>query len=199
MTEQKVLSSENDIQFSCGTNDLNRHLLQTVPGWKSSRQFVEKFSQAARISGEKEFPLVRIPVVVHIVWNAPAQNLSQEQIDSQIAVLNEDFTATNADITNVPTVFKSLIGNPQIKFFLAKRDPTGAPTNGVTRTKTNTVSFPRRNNQINQDMKFAAKGGANAWPSDRYLNIWVCHMSDLLGFAQFPATLVPKTDRVVIQ
>ena len=46
-------------------------------------------------------------------------------------------------------------------------------------------------------VKFAASGGAEAWPADRYLNIWVCHLNDLLGYAQFPGG-PPQTDGVVI-
>jgi len=41
-------------------------------------------------------------------------------------------------------------------------------------------------------------GGLDAWPADRYLNIWVCPLSGgLLGYAQFPGGLA-VTDGVVI-
>ena len=47
-------------------------------------------------------------------------------------------------------------------------------------------------------MKKKAQGGADAWPSDRYLNVWVCNLADgLLGYAQFPGG-PPTTDGVVI-
>ena len=45
-------------------------------------------------------------------------------------------------------------------------------------------------------MKSAATGGADAWPSKKYLNLWVCTRRDLLlGYAQFPG-LPPATDGV---
>lgn len=49
-------------------------------------------------------------------------------------------------------------------------------------------------------MKFTAQGGIDAWPSDRYLNLWTCKqggLKPLLGFAQFPG-LSGATDGVVI-
>jgi len=47
-------------------------------------------------------------------------------------------------------------------------------------------------------MKSASSGGSNAWPTNQYLNIWVCNMSGgILGYAQFPGGAA-ATDGVVI-
>ena len=44
----------------------------------------------------------------------------------------------------------------------------------------------------------AATGGADPWPADRYLNLWVCNLAGgLLGYAQFPGGPA-RTDGVVI-
>jgi hypothetical protein len=37
------------------------------------------------------------------------------------------------------------------------------------------------------NMKYDATDGSDAWPTDKYLNIWTCNIDGLLGFAQFPA------------
>src|SRR5439155_1096778 len=67
------------------------------------------------------------------------------------------------------------------------------PTNGITRTATARTSF-----SDDDGVKSAATGGAAAWPSDRYLNIWVCPLGGgLLGYAQFPGGPA-ATDGVVI-
>ncbi|MET3351538.1 UNVERIFIED_ORG: hypothetical protein ABID57_003248 [Arthrobacter sp. UYEF1] len=53
------------------------------------------------------------------------------------------------------------------------------------------------------DVKSSATGGADPWPSDVYLNVWVCNdLRDgigrvILGYAQFPGG-PPTTDGVVI-
>jgi hypothetical protein len=77
-------------------------------------------------------------------------------------------------------------------FKLADRDPDGAATSGITRTSTSVAAFGD-----DDAVKSAASGGADAWPADRYLNMWVCHLQDLLGYAQFPGGPV-HTDGVVI-
>jgi hypothetical protein len=134
-----------------------------------------------------------IPVVVHVIYNTATENVSMAQINSQIRVLNRDFRAKNSDKSKVPLAFKGLVSDANIQFALAKKDPRGKPTNGVTRTKTTRTSF-----LTNDSVKFTESGGQDAWPTDRYLNIWVCTLGGgLLGYAQFPGG--PKeTDGVVI-
>jgi hypothetical protein len=201
---QVVLSevTEQPVHNWCGTSRLHQHLLATVPGYKSARQFVEQFNLVAREAPSLRTAVAQIPVVVHVVWNKPEQNISQAQIDSQISVLNEDFNAANSDLSNLPAAFKPLAGNPLIRFFLAKRDPKGKPTTGVTRTQTAIISFDHNSDAdpLDQRVKFTAQGGTDGWPSDRYLNLWVCKqggLRPLLGFAQFPG-LSSTTDGVVI-
>src|SRR5688572_20629724 len=52
--------------------------------------------------------IIIIPVVVHIVYHDAVQNISDEQVRSQIAVLNNDFRKKNKDASLVPDAFKSL-------------------------------------------------------------------------------------------
>jgi hypothetical protein len=134
-----------------------------------------------------------IPVVVHVLYKDGADNISDEQIQSQIDVLNEDFSGKNKDLPNVPEAFKPFIGEPGLKFFLATIDPAGAATDGITRTQTNVTSFG-----VDDSMKSDASGGKSPWDTQRYLNMWVCRLTGgLLGYAQFPGG-DPLTDGVVI-
>ncbi|HWQ49349.1 MAG TPA: zinc metalloprotease, partial [Methanosarcina sp.] len=137
--------------------------------------------------------VVQIPVVVHVVWNTEDQNISDAQIYSQIDVLNKDFRKLNSDISPVPSPWTNLTADLQIEFFLATKDPDGNPTSGITRTRTTKTSFGTED-----DMKFKSRGGEDAWPSDRYLNLWVCQLGGgLLAYAQFPGGPA-ETDGVVI-
>jgi hypothetical protein len=114
-------------------------------------------------------------------------------VKSGITALNRDFQAQNPDRSNVPAVWQGLVANPKIKFALATRNPKGQSTDGITRTQTNRDSFPP-----DDSVKKASQGGASAWPTDRYLNIWICTLGDgLLGYAQFPGGPA-RTDGVVI-
>jgi hypothetical protein len=137
-----------------------------------------------------------IPVVVHVVYNTPGQNISDAQIASQIAVMNEDYRKLNSDISLVPSVFGGVAADFKIEFCLADRDPSGAVTTGITRTQTSVTEFG-----VDNLMKSAATGGHDPWNPQKYLNLWVCNLGGgVLGYAQFPADLStsPQTDGVVI-
>jgi hypothetical protein len=137
--------------------------------------------------------VIRIPVVVHVVFNDPSENVSEPQITSQIDALNRDYRAANADKSNVPPVWAGLVADARVEFFLATQDPDGNPTNGITRTQTDKTSFT-----ADDTVKAVATGGADPWPSDKYLNLWVCTLANqLLGYAQFPGGPT-ATDGVVI-
>jgi len=117
-----------------------------------------------------------IPVVVHVIYhadNAQVENVSDEQVQSQIDVLNEDYNTNNENILDVPAIWQPLVRNSKIKFVLANTDTNGNYTNGITRTATNIpTAFSIFDNRIYSQ----ADGGQNAWNSNYYLNIWVCDL-----------------------
>ncbi|CAN5877929.1 hypothetical protein BH11BAC7_BH11BAC7_15310 [soil metagenome] len=142
--------------------------------------------------------VLTVPVVVHVVYINAAQNISDQQIYSQIAVLNTDYRLLNADTINRPTAFDSLAADLEIEFCLATLDPNGNPTNGITRTSSAGGTFGAFFNPLTEDVKATSSGGIDPWPADEYLNIWVCNLfPGLLGYAQFPGG-APATDGVAI-
>ena len=131
-----------------------------------------------------DFSTNTISVVFHVVYNTSAQNVPDGRLLEQLQVLNEDFNASNADIANVPSAFKPLIGNAGIRFCLAQRDPNDNPTSGITRTYTADTLF-----SIDDAVKYDSTGGCSIWNRDRYLNIWVCKlMGPVLGYTARPGS-----------
>src|SRR4028118_1192707 len=125
---------------------------------------------------------ITIPVVVHVVYNDESENISDEQIESQISVLNQDYSGTNPNTSNVPSVWQGLIGDTNIRFALASEDPEGNSTSGITRTQTDVTEF-----FIDDSVKSADTGGVDPWDPDSFANAWVCNLAGgLLGYAQFP-------------
>ncbi|TQN41736.1 pregnancy-associated plasma protein-A [Blastococcus colisei] len=178
----------------CGAMTVHRRLLNESSAYRDARSAIENGTLAFLAAGgtERFGGVVRIPVVVHVVWNTDAQNIPDEQVHSQIDVLNQDFRATNADRDIVPEPFSRLIADTRIEFALATTDPDGQPTSGITRTRADVTAF-----DSDDRVKSAATGGVDPWPADRYLNIWVCQLGGgLLGYAQFPGG-PPETDGVV--
>lgn len=136
-----------------------------------------------------------IPVVVHVVWRTAAQNISDQQIQSQIDALNEDFARLNADTGNTPAVFKPVAAATPFRFCLAQTDTNGNPTNGIERRNTTSSSF-----STNDNVKRYANGGLDPWDPSRYLNIWVCNLSGgVLGYGEFPTATISPTYGLVIQ
>lgn len=172
--------------------------IQQNPRIQLNMERIERFTQnyTRRASKEKSAAgVVAIPVVVHVVYNqnSPAQNISEAQVQSQIDVLNADFRRLNADASNTPAVFLPVAADVEIEFCLASYDPSGAPSNGITRTATDLTSLG-----LNDDVKFTSRGGRDAWPAGDYLNIWVGLIGgSTLGYAQFPGGPL-ATDGIVI-
>lgn len=178
----------------CGTMQVHRRLLDSDPDYARRQQEIEDQAFRARRSGSPQREgCTRIPVVVHVVHYTEEQNLSREQIESQVAVLNQDFRRQNADREQVPDAFAEFAGDARVQFELATIDPSGNSTEGITRTQTAHDSF-----DVDDGVKSSASGGQDAWPADRYLNIWVCQLrAGLLGYAQFPGGPA-VTDGVVV-
>lgn len=136
----------------------------------------------------------KIPVVIHVVYGTEEENISDDQIKSQLKALNEDYRAKNADLAKVPEPFKKHIGDAHIEFSLADRDPAGNPTGGIVRVKTEVRGF-----DTNGDVKSAAAGGSDPWQTEKFLNIWVCALrGGLLQMSQFPGETSEATDGVVV-
>lgn len=177
----------------CGCMEVHHRLLECDPDFRCHQQDLESATLKRMTVDKARTGITTIPVVVHVLYKTTAENISIAQIQSQIKALNLDYRAQNADKSKVPAVWANRVSDTRIQFALAAKDPKGQPTTGITRTKTTKSSFG-----ANDAMKSSATGGVNAWPTGKFLNIWVCTLGGgLLGYAQFPGGPA-KTDGVVI-
>jgi hypothetical protein len=182
----------------CGASEAHQRLCECDPEFRLRRSQIHLHAEAFLQSGRAFASIAKskprtIPVVVHVVYRTAAENISDAQIHSQIDALNRDYAAANPDKSTTPAPWQGLIVDAQIRFALANLDPHGKPTTGITRTKTKSASFG-----TDDKVKKNSTGGVDAWPSDKFLNLWVCSLGGgLLGYAQFPGGPV-ATDGVVI-
>ncbi len=154
---------------------------------ESDDQFENWLSEAKvkRLSKSSRSGAYIIPVVVHVIHKGEAigvgANISDAQIESQIRVLNKDFTRTNSDASQTPSEFSAVAGLLNIQFVLAKRDPSGNATNGINRVKGTKTQWSTSDETTLKSQSY--------WPAEDYLNIWVTDLSSsLLGYAQFPVS-----------
>jgi hypothetical protein len=191
-----MAAEEGPKQRTCAQMVVHELLVETKPEYRARRLEVEEETRQTIETGEAmrvARKLIKLPVVVHVVHSTDRENISDAQVKSQIAVLNKDFRAKNSDKSKVPSAWKSLVADANIEFALATKDPKGKKTTGITRTATSMASFG-----ANDEVKSKKTGGVDPWPTDRYLNVWVCNLGQgLLGYAQFPGGPA-KTDGVVI-
>ena len=180
---------------SAAYNQAQRADLLTAQKITAADEFIEQHSigtTAQRTSEAATVSVVRIPVVVHILYNSTAQNISEEQVRSQIEALNRDFRRQNSDTSNTPVRFRNIAADVAIEFALATADPYGGPTTGIIRKQTAVKEWTS-----DDKIKFSNSGGDNAWDSKSYLNIWVGNMRRLMGYSSAPGAPADR-DGIVI-
>lgn len=183
-TEQKI--------HRCSTHEHMQEMLANDPDWAIRLQQLDE-QLATYTPSDEERAVLTIPVVFHVVYNNSVENISSNRLIDQLNVLKKDFRKMNSDTNLIPTPWKSIAADTEIDFCLATVDPFGQPTTGINRVATNVTSFSTDNK-----VKFSSQGGADAWPRDKYLNIWIADLgSQLLGYAQFPGGAA-STDGVVL-
>lgn len=187
----------------CGTIQHHEYLKQTRPNYENElnqyNQMIDQYlaNQASNsaVSKASAMPVVTIPVVVHVVYNTAAENISDAQAASQVQVLNDDFAKLNTDANKVtqPT-FSTVAAGSNIRFCLAQRDPNGNPTTGIIHKSTTVTSFG-----TNDAVKANASGGDAPWDVTKYVNIWICDLTGtLLGYGEFPTGSISQTWGLVI-
>jgi hypothetical protein len=171
------------INRTCGTMDHLATQLASNPTLANTMLAIEQQTAYQIANGKKKRLLVTIPVVFHIVYNTANQNISNAKCIEQLNQLNLDFAKLNTDASNIPAPWQGIAANTDIQFCLAVRDPNGLATSGIERRQLSTnVSF-----STNDDVKYFASSGLDAWNSSQYLNFWVCNLGGgVLGYAQFP-------------
>ncbi len=181
-----IISFNAKGQKRCNTNELMQLQLNEHPEIMAKKKVLDRLvleqqQQTVNQKTEKaKSALVTIPVVFHILHNKAEEDISFDQLQSQITVLNEDYRRQNSNATNT----WSQATDAQIEFCLANIDIDGNYFEGVTRTFTNKSEF----NPQSFDMFSSSSGGKEIWPD--YLNIYVCNLDvfaeGVLGSAPFP-------------
>ena len=179
----------------CGSDHYYEQHLQNHPEVIQERQELEEFTRefAKNYAPEAKKASITIPVVFHVNDPSNPQKVTLAQIQSALDILNEDFTATNSDITNIRPEFTGLIANMDINFCLASKDPNGNATTGVTYHMNNYNG--REPNGYGSSVK-----GVSYWPGEKYLNIWIVNYVEddgslyNSGWAYLPDSWVASND-----
>ena len=174
----------------CASTEYEQYLREQNPKMETREQFenwmaqkIKEYKDLQQVSSQSG-GIIYIPVVVHVIHNGDAygtnENITDEQVQSQITVMTQDFRR----MAGTPGENSNPVGaDTQIEFVLAKVDPNGNPTNGINRINLCQESWSTA--AINSTVK-----PTTSWDPTQYMNMWSVNFTDgsLLGYAQFPSS-----------
>lgn len=175
-------------QINCGTDEYLKKQIAEDPSILKKQAEMEKRTQkliALNRLKEARNDTVRdtlvIPIVFHIIHQYGPENISDQQIESAVRILNEDFQLRNSDVSDILPEFQAIKGDTKLKFVLATIDPYGNCTNGIERIPSLETYY------VNQDLN---RGRFGIWDHTKYLNIWVTKLlpGTAAGISTFPFT-----------
>lgn len=173
-------------QFRCGFDEMHTRRMKSDPAYRARVQATEKSVQnylrknkqrlSARTMGTTA-ALYTIPVVVHVIHTGGAvgtiYNPSDAQIQGAINYMNQIYNGSYPGSEGV--------GDMQIQFALAVRDPNCSPTTGINRVDgsalPNYASYGIKLNGTNGETELAVKS-LSRWNCFDYYNIWVVDKID---------------------
>ncbi len=137
-------------------------------------------------------PMYVLPVVVHIIHNNGLENISDATVLQGIQDLNDAFA-------NVGYYDPTSGVDTKIQFCLAKRDPDGNATNGITRNMTTLTDMTLESDDITVK-------NLNRWDPTQYINIWlvreICSTGygcGVAGYAYFPSSHGNPEDGIMME
>ncbi|MEL6988335.1 MAG: hypothetical protein AAGK97_10945, partial [Bacteroidota bacterium] len=160
----------------CCVDDVHGRLITQHPHLKEEiRYFKEegiKQLSSLNNAARNATSTIVIPTVFHVVHNGEpigsGANISDALILNALDILNTDLTFSNVDITDIPSQWQSISGNPNIEFCFASVDENGEATNGITRTELAVTGPNANNNNIDSEIKDSV-----GWDANQYMNVYI--------------------------
>jgi hypothetical protein len=191
-----IFGSKISAQEKCGTQFNRDKLIEMYPEFNSiyhsqDQEFVDT-------SFLKQSTIITIPVIFHVIYNDPSQQVSATLLNQAVDILSKDFRRQNPDAVNTgqyggyesPTGlwsqnYANIAADCEIQFIYC----------GVTYDYTPYAQIDISQNPYYLKTTFPYYQTYN--PA-KFLNVWVCNMGgSLLGLAEFPGS-PPQYDGVTI-
>lgn len=160
-------------QHPCAQHIIERQLRQTDPDLEQKFQNFKQDMFAQQTQTGERAELYVIPVVFHIIHNNGPENIPDAQIHDAMRIINEDYSASNDELSSLVSAFTGIIGVGDLEFRLAKKDPDGNPTTGIERIESMETYVGDDGSKL------------DPWPRDEYLNIWVTDVIYIGGAAAY--------------
>lgn len=161
------------------------------PAYVQSLQADEIIRQKEANNPQQKGVIYKIPVVFHVLHNNGIENISDEQILDQLAILNRDYRLQNTDANNVHADFQGMPSDVEIEFVLATKAPNGTCFSGITRT-TNILTYDGSDGGAQVDAIVAGNDVYNGqWPGNKYMNVFICaEIGGAAGYTMKPSNFI---------
>lgn len=187
----------------CGTDEHVQEVLTENPAMaeifeaKRAELFQLAENAATNPTKKSSATVYTVPVVFHVIYDSPQDNIDRSQIMDALRILNEDYRLQNSDAGNLRAIFQNRQADTEIEFTLAKKDENGNCTEGITRMQSSLSVDASPRDAVKQLVQ---------WDPDKYLNIWVVRSiinsssstGTILGYANFP-WMAANIDGIVIR
>ena len=178
LPEKKKGLGEN----TCLSYELTKKYYESIGKWEEFNQMYLEEAQKTKPFANTKTPGVNtIAVIFHVVHNPnnPAENVSNAAIMQVFNDIQQDFQLMNQDAANARTQFGFVPADVNINFCLATKDALGVPLSelGVVRVSTSEDYYNQNAGEENK-MKASATGGSQIWDRNKYLNVWICDISN---------------------
>ena len=192
--QEPASALQNVPSMGCGGYHFMKNIDYHSPGYlEQSNKFLQEIVRisAAQQQSHKKEDIITIPVVFHVVYNNDDENLADSVVLNQLEILKNAFRHTHPDTGSVREEFKSVVGDAEIEFVMAEKDPNGNPTNGIVRQSTSITHFggvlPYSPGETSEIQAWVAdsfytnlfrltsteRGGSDEWDPYTYLNVWI--------------------------
>lgn len=172
-----------DYQKKCATYTQMEEVFEMYPQLEKHYYAQELLNNSLVVNseGKANDSTYIIPVVVHIIHEYGAENISDQAAYDLMEALNREFNAADPDSVDLVPEYQSLHGNGNIEFRLAAIDPYGNCTNGIEHIYSHETRIGDAFSKLHQ------------WNRAHYLNIWSVDVVGTPGAAAY-ATPPASTD-----
>ncbi|MBK9729851.1 MAG: T9SS type A sorting domain-containing protein [Chitinophagaceae bacterium] len=182
-----IISGLQHMAFSqdlnhCGATEMQLKLWAQYPElWQAQQDYDQQIRDqiAASDNTRDEDEVYIIPIVFHVIHNYGSEYISDEQIEDQVRVLNDDYRKMNADTAAIVNAFLGIAGDAHIEFRLAKKTSGGGCTTGIDRIQSHETYQGNDGSKLSQ------------WPRNMYLNVWTVNkmQNGVAGYAYYPSSV----------
>ena len=164
----------SQIHRHCQFDSILNKKLKNANYFLASKQFEHNIRTQSSKQSLSSGTIKTIPVVVHIIHQGGVENISDNQVFSQIDVLNKDFRRLNSDTINTNPIFNNVAADLEIQFCLASQDPSGNTTTGIDRVFT-----------MDTTLIYTEFIQMYGWDNNKYMNIYIS--KNIGSFSSFPS------------